>query len=121
MDGTTPDMVGLDPAICATKVPPATASSVDPQLLNGDQQQLSTADGVAGVAEAWHQAVIAVGNTIRAQATIMGYADCFGLLGVVLLAAILPVVLLRKAPAGQHIGAGQLTFTRVVRIRSDRA
>jgi MFS transporter, DHA2 family, multidrug resistance protein len=72
------------------------ASAVDPQLLNGNLQQYSTAQGVLGVAGAWHQAVIAVGNAIRAQATIMGYADCFALLGIVLLAAILPVALLRK-------------------------
>ena len=72
------------------------ASTVDPQLLSGNLQQYFVAHGVAGVAEAWHQAVIAVGNTIRAQATIMGYADCFALLGVVLLAAILPIALLRK-------------------------
>jgi MFS transporter, DHA2 family, multidrug resistance protein len=44
------------------------ASAVDPQLLSGNLQQFSAA---------WHQAVIAVGNAIRAQATIMGYADCF--------------------------------------------
>jgi MFS transporter, DHA2 family, multidrug resistance protein len=69
------------------------ASTVDPQLLSGNLQQYSMAQGVAG---AWHQAVIAVGNTIRAQATIMGYADCFALLGIVLIAAILPVALLRK-------------------------
>ena len=30
----------------------------------------------------------------------MGYADCFGLLGVVLLSAILPVVLLLKGTSG---------------------
>jgi MFS transporter, DHA2 family, multidrug resistance protein len=54
------------------------------------------AQGVADVAGAWHQAVIAVGNTIRAQATIMGYADCFALLGVVLVAAVLPIALLRN-------------------------
>jgi hypothetical protein len=29
----------------------------------------------------------------------MGYADCFALLGVVLIAAILPVALLRKGAA----------------------
>ena len=65
----------------------------------GNLQQYSMAQGVAGVAGAWHQAVIAVGNTIRAQATIMGYADCFALLDIVLLAAILPVALLRKGAA----------------------
>ena len=47
-------------------------------------------------AGALHRAVIAVGQTIRAQATIMGYADSFALLGVVLVIAILPVALLRK-------------------------
>ncbi len=41
----------------------------------------------------------AVGDTVRTQATIMGYADCFALLGVALLAAILPVVLLKKGAA----------------------
>ncbi|MGA8759122.1 MAG: DHA2 family efflux MFS transporter permease subunit [Stellaceae bacterium] len=71
-------------------------SAVDPQLLSGNLQQYSMAQGVAGVAGAWHQAVIAMGNTIRAQATIMGYADCFALLGVVLVVAILPVALLRR-------------------------
>jgi len=72
------------------------ASAVDPQLLSGDLQQYAMAQGVASVAEAWHRAVIAIGTIIRAQATIMGYADCFALLGIVLLAAILPTVLLRK-------------------------
>jgi MFS transporter, DHA2 family, multidrug resistance protein len=75
------------------------ASAVDPQLLSGHLQQYSMAQGVAGVAGAWHQALIAVGDAIRAQATIMGYADCFALLGIVLLAAILPVALLRKGAA----------------------
>ncbi len=54
-------------------------------------------------ASAMHRAIIAVGATIRAQATIMGYADCFALLGVVLLAATLLVVLLKKGAAS---GAG---------------
>ena len=44
-------------------------------------------------------AVIAVGETIRAQATLMGYADSFALLGVMLLGAVLAVVLLKKGDA----------------------
>jgi hypothetical protein len=36
------------------------ASTVDPQLLSGKLQQYSMAQGVAGVAGAWHQTVIAV-------------------------------------------------------------
>ncbi len=59
-------------------------------------QQYFMAHGFPSAAGAWHRAVIAVGETIRAQATIMGYADCFALLGVVLIVAILPVLLLRK-------------------------
>jgi len=58
-----------------------------------------TAHGFPDPAGALHRAVVAVGDTVRAQATVMGYADCFGLLGVVLLAAILPVVFLKKGTA----------------------
>jgi DHA2 family multidrug resistance protein len=59
-------------------------------------QQYFMAHGVPSPSGALHQAVIAIGHEISAQATILGYADCFALLGVVLLAAILPVALLRK-------------------------
>ncbi|MBO0710896.1 MAG: DHA2 family efflux MFS transporter permease subunit [Acetobacteraceae bacterium] len=61
--------------------------------------------GVPDPAAAAHQAVIAVGQTIRAQATVMGYADCFALLGVVLLGAVVCVALLRggsASAAGAH-------------------
>ena len=43
-----------------------------------------------------HRAIIAVGQTIPAQATIMGYADTFAMIGVVLLVA---VTMLRKGAA----------------------
>lgn len=47
-----------------------------------------------------HRAIIAVGEMIRAQATIIGYADAFGLIGGVLVIAVLSVTILRKgAPA----------------------
>ncbi len=59
-------------------------------------QQYFMSHGFPDPAGALHRAIIAVGQTIRAQATIMGYADCFALLGVVLIVAILPVALLRK-------------------------
>jgi DHA2 family multidrug resistance protein len=62
-------------------------------------QQYFMSHGFPDPAEALHRAVIAVGQTIRAEATIMGYADCFALLGVVLIIAILPVALLRKGTA----------------------
>jgi DHA2 family multidrug resistance protein len=55
--------------------------------------------GFPDPAGALHRAVIAVGDIIRAQATIMGYADCFALLGVLLIATILPVALLKRGTA----------------------
>ena len=61
--------------------------------------------GTPDAAGAMRRAMIAVGATIRAQATYMGYADCFGLLGVVLLGALAAVAMLRKgaaSAAGAH-------------------
>jgi DHA2 family multidrug resistance protein len=64
-----------------------------------DLQQYFMSHGFPDPAGALHRAIIAVGQTIRAQATFMGYADSFALLGVVLIIAILPVVFLRKGTA----------------------
>src|SRR5271155_1881077 len=68
-----------------------------------DLQQYFMSHGFPDPASAMHRAIIAVGDTIRAQATIMGYADCFALLGVVLLVAAVLVALLKKGAAS---GAG---------------
>jgi MFS transporter, DHA2 family, multidrug resistance protein len=68
-----------------------------------DLQQYFMSHGFPDPASAMHRAIIAVGDTIRAQATIMGYADCFALLGVVLLVAAALVALLKKGTAS---GAG---------------
>ena len=46
-----------------------------------------------------HRAIIAVGQSIRAEATITGYADSFAMIGVVLLVAVLAVAILRKGAA----------------------
>jgi len=62
-------------------------------------QQYFMSHGFPDPAGALHRAVIAVGDIIREQATVMGYADCFALLGVVLIVTILPVALLRKGAA----------------------
>lgn len=76
-------------------------SLLEPATRNrlADLQQYFMAHGFPDPAGALHRAIIAVGDTIRAEATIMGYADCFALLGVVLVIAVLPVVLLRKGTA----------------------
>ncbi len=66
-----------------------------------DLQQYFLAHGYADRAGAMRRAVIAVGKTISAQATIMGYGDSFALIGVVLLVAVVAVAMLRKgASAG---------------------
>jgi MFS transporter, DHA2 family, multidrug resistance protein len=54
------------------------------------------AHGYPDPAGATHRAIIALGQTIRGQATIMGYADSFALIRVVLLVAVLAVAMLRK-------------------------
>ena len=82
-------------------------SLLEPATRNrlADLQQYFMSHGFPDPAGAMHRAIIAVGHTIRAQATIMGYADSFALLGVVLILAILPVALLRKgsaSSAGSH-------------------
>ena len=64
-----------------------------------DLQQYFVSHGFPDPASAMHRAIIAVGDTIRAQATIMGYADCFALVGVVLLVAAVMVALLKKGAA----------------------
>ena len=69
------------------------------------QQQYFLMHGHPDPADAMHQAIIAIGRSIRSQAAVMGYADCFGLIGAMLGLAVLSVVLLRKgagATGGAH-------------------
>src|ERR1700675_4202584 len=68
-----------------------------------DLQQYFMSHGFPDPASAMHRAIIAVGATTPPQAPTMGYADCFALLGVVLLVATLLVALLKKGAAS---GAG---------------
>jgi DHA2 family multidrug resistance protein len=62
----------------------------------GELQQHFMKHEVADPNSAMHQAVVAVGKIIRSQATLMGYADAFGLVGVVLVVAVMSVALLKK-------------------------
>ena len=71
--------------------------------LAGLQQYFMTR-GVPEAGTAMHRAMVAVGNTVRAQATLMGYADCFALLGVMLLLAAGSVSLLRKGSGAAEGG-----------------
>jgi MFS transporter, DHA2 family, multidrug resistance protein len=72
---------------------PATRQRLD------ELQQYFMTHGMADPQSAMHQAVVAVGKVIRAQATLMGYADAFGLIGVVLVVAVMLVALLKKGMA----------------------
>jgi DHA2 family multidrug resistance protein len=77
------------------------ASLLDPATRDrlADLQGYFIAHGYPDPAGAMHRAIVAVGQTIRAQAVFMGYADSFALIGIVLLSAILAVAMLRKVAA----------------------
>jgi DHA2 family multidrug resistance protein len=66
-------------------------------------QHYFMAHGLPDPADAMHRAIISVGITIREQATLMGYADSFGLLGAALVLAIVSVAVLKK---GASAGGG---------------
>jgi MFS transporter, DHA2 family, multidrug resistance protein len=72
---------------------PATRARLD------SLQQYFLAHGVTDPDSAMHRAIIAVGKVIRSQATLMAYADAFGLVGVVLVIAVVSVALLKKGVA----------------------
>jgi DHA2 family multidrug resistance protein len=59
--------------------------------------------GISDPSTAHGQAVIALGQTVKRQALIMGYSDAFAVLGVVLMLAA-GIILLTKR--GQASGAG---------------
>jgi DHA2 family multidrug resistance protein len=59
--------------------------------------------GVADRAAAWHEAVVAIGRTVREQAYIMAFGDTFYLLGAALLVALVATLLLKRET---HIDAG---------------
>ena len=63
------------------------------------------AHGVADPAAAWHRAVVAVGQTVRQQAYILGFSDTFYLLGAALIVALIATLLLKK-PSHLEAGAG---------------
>jgi DHA2 family multidrug resistance protein len=57
------------------------------------------AHGVPDPAAAHQQAIIALGNTVKHQALVMGFSDTFAVIGVVLVLAAFAVALMRKAKA----------------------
>ncbi len=55
-------------------------------------------------ATAQHQAIVALGNTIKRQALVQGYSDTFMVLGVVLLLSVAAILLTKKSKAGASSG-----------------
>jgi len=58
------------------------------------------AHGLGDPAQARHQAVVAIGRSVRQQASIMGYGDTFYLLGVILVVGVAATLCLRRSDGG---------------------
>jgi DHA2 family multidrug resistance protein len=54
---------------------------------------------VADPTAAHNQAIIALGNTVKRQALVMGFSDTFAILGIVLVVSAIAVLLTRKVKA----------------------
>jgi DHA2 family multidrug resistance protein len=68
-------------------------------------QHFFLANGSVDPASAMARAANVIGDSIKAQATVMGYADCFGLLGAILVGSVASVALLKRgqdAAGGAH-------------------
>jgi MFS transporter, DHA2 family, multidrug resistance protein len=69
-------------------------------------QRYFMGNGTADAATAWHDAVVAVGRSVRAQAYFLAYSDTFFIMGCALLLAVVAAVLMaRNAGGGGGAGA----------------
>ena len=64
-----------------------------------DLTQYFLSHGVSDPGAAAHQAIVAIGDTVRRQAFVMAFSDTFYLLGVALVAAMLAALWLKKPQA----------------------
>ncbi len=67
------------------------------------QYFLSSGDSDSGTA--WHDAVVQIGRTVRAQSYLLAYSDAFYLMGVALLLAMATTLAMRKSMGGGGAGA----------------
>jgi hypothetical protein len=67
-----------------------------------DLQHYFKSHGFPAATAALHRAITAVSQAISAQAATIDYAASFGLIGVILLVAKLPMAMLRKHPRRAH-------------------
>jgi len=63
------------------------------------------AHGVVDPTNARQQAIIALGNTVKRQALVLGFSDTFAVIGLVLILAAIAIVLTRKVKAAAADGA----------------
>jgi MFS transporter, DHA2 family, multidrug resistance protein len=61
--------------------------------------------GVTDPAVAWHEAVVAIGRVVRHQAYVMAYGDVFYLLGIIMIAALVAISMLKKMSGESVQGA----------------
>jgi DHA2 family multidrug resistance protein len=64
------------------------------------------AHGVTDPAAAHQQAIIAIGNSVKQQALVMGFSDTFAVVGVVLIIAGIAILLTGKPKGGAAAGGG---------------
>ncbi len=64
------------------------------------------AHGVTDPATAHQQAIIALGNTVKRQALVMGFSDTFAVVGVVLVLSGIAILLTGKPKGGAAAGGG---------------
>jgi len=67
-------------------------------------QQYFLSTGISDPDTAWHEAVVAIGRAVKAQATIMAFSDAFYLMGIAIVLALAAAALMKKT-AGSGAGA----------------
>lgn len=70
-----------------------------------EMTQFFMAQGMPDPATAQHQAIIAIGNIVKAQSLVMGYSDAFAAIGVITLLSAACVFIMRKGAASGGGGA----------------
>ncbi len=68
-------------------------------------QNYFLSNGTSDPDTAWHEAVVQIGRTVRAQSYLLAYSDAFYLMGVALLLALATTFAMRKASGDGGAGA----------------
>jgi DHA2 family multidrug resistance protein len=71
----------------------------------GELSRYFLAHGISDPATARHEAIIAIGRSVRQQATIMAYSDAFTFMGIAIVIALALSLFLKKSTGGAAGGA----------------